>query len=353
MSSFEVFHEELIKYVGDETKVIVPNGITYIKDFAFAQCKNIVEIIIPESVTRIGDYAFHECDNLVKVDMPNTIISIGNGAFSCCRKIESIDIPCQIRTIGRSVFYRCPMLKTINMPPIITKIERSAFSLCTSLQKITLPRDLKVIGETAFQGCTSLKELILPEGVTTIHWRAFFNCPKLRKLVLSKKLNEVADHAFETGGKLEIISNNDFLLRPVMFDNRWNLNWNTDLKIRFENNYQLFNSFLPNVDPSKWKPYGRVVVIVNFLETIAMHKDFTIYEAALKLQYKDVLDFLIEEKRYIALNNGIENQLINPKDVEPYFNQVHDREQLAKLMEYSKENNNALDDLENELFNMF
>ncbi len=60
---------ELFKYpAGNKrTTYIVPNGVTYISEQAFANCEYLTSITIPNSVTYIDYYAFGNCSNLENV----------------------------------------------------------------------------------------------------------------------------------------------------------------------------------------------------------------------------------------------------------------------------------------------
>lgn len=50
----------------------------------------------------------------------------------------------------------------------------------------------------------------------------------------------------------------------------------------------------------------------------------------------------------------MEAHIFDANDIEPYFNEVTDREQKAKMMEYrSNTSDSLLSDLENELLSMF
>ncbi len=58
-------------YQSDVTKVTIPEGVTYIKNWAFYGCKNLTEINIPNSVNKIGYYAFLSCDSLSQISIPS------------------------------------------------------------------------------------------------------------------------------------------------------------------------------------------------------------------------------------------------------------------------------------------
>ena len=64
--------------------VVIPNGVTQISKYAFADYEGLNSIEIPESVTMIGDEAFSGCMNLNSIEIPNSIKGIGRAAFKDC-----------------------------------------------------------------------------------------------------------------------------------------------------------------------------------------------------------------------------------------------------------------------------
>lgn len=81
--AFEIENGILKKYVEEDgiTEILIPDGITEIKNEAFRKCSNLKSIIIPNSVTKIGSYAFSGCSNLKNIKMPNKIEIIECGVF--------------------------------------------------------------------------------------------------------------------------------------------------------------------------------------------------------------------------------------------------------------------------------
>ena len=53
----------------------VPNSVTSIGDWAFADCTSLPSVTIPDSVTFIGDGAFSYCNSLTSVTFQGTITS--------------------------------------------------------------------------------------------------------------------------------------------------------------------------------------------------------------------------------------------------------------------------------------
>jgi hypothetical protein len=62
-NDFEIYEDsgELHLYTGDETNVIVPEGVTSIGENAFQGCTHIESITLPEGITSIGQWAFSNC----------------------------------------------------------------------------------------------------------------------------------------------------------------------------------------------------------------------------------------------------------------------------------------------------
>jgi hypothetical protein len=49
------------------TELVIPEGVTVISEYAFADCTCITSVIIPESVTSIEYYAFKSCTALTSI----------------------------------------------------------------------------------------------------------------------------------------------------------------------------------------------------------------------------------------------------------------------------------------------
>lgn len=108
------------------TELVIPDGITAIKNNAFAG-GNFNSIIIPEGVTSIGEYAFENCTNITSVKIPNSVTFIGEHAFRDCKNLTGVRLPDGITEIHRYTFAMCYELKDIIIPSSVTLIERGAF----------------------------------------------------------------------------------------------------------------------------------------------------------------------------------------------------------------------------------
>jgi hypothetical protein len=66
------------------TSVEIPDSVTNIGSWAFAQCYDLTNVMIGNGVTSIGDYALYDCYNLASVTIGNGITRLGgqfDGAF--------------------------------------------------------------------------------------------------------------------------------------------------------------------------------------------------------------------------------------------------------------------------------
>ena len=154
VGDFMVRDGEAVEYVGEDTVVYIPDGITNIGSFLF-EGKHVNEVRIPSTVTEMGVGSFLEAPDLknIFVDEANTVY-------------KSID-GCLYDKGGKS-FIRCPSdRELVEIAEGTEKVESCAFFQC-SVKEIKFPSTLKTLEEGAFMSCSlweRMDELILPYGV--------------------------------------------------------------------------------------------------------------------------------------------------------------------------------------------
>ena len=170
-------------YVNGEEikKIVIPNSLTIIGNYTFADLKVLTSVTIPNSVTSIGECAFRYCGNLTTVSLGNSVTSIGKGAFEQCEKLTSIDIPNSMTTIGQGAFMKCG-ITSVNIPNSVTNIEDEAFSCCWYLPSIDIPNSVQTIGHKAFFYCPNLTSVKIGNCVTSIGENAFGECTNLKSV---------------------------------------------------------------------------------------------------------------------------------------------------------------------------
>ena len=184
VNDFEIKNGVLVKYRGNDTDVVIPDGVTEIGDYAFNGCKSLSNITIPEGVKKIGNSAFAGCSSLKSITMPESVTSIRDFAFKECKALKNITIPEGVARIGEWAFEGCISLTNITIPRSVTSIERGAFRMCKSLKNITISKGVRKIGDGAFYGCGSLTNITIPKSAMSIGDYAFGNCKLLESAVV-------------------------------------------------------------------------------------------------------------------------------------------------------------------------
>ncbi len=218
---FRIENGVLKKYTEEYgvTRVVIPDNVTSIENWAFSCCTNLTSITIPEGVTSVGRYAFYECTSLTSITIPESVTSIENWAFSGCKNLVEIHILNDVTSIGESAFDGCTSLKSVTIPKCvvknireyfsdyrtltniiilegITKIEPNAFEDCTSLTSVTIPNSVTSIGNFAFFCCTNLTSVIIPNNVTSIGIYAFSRCESLTEISIPNGVTSIGLKTF-------------------------------------------------------------------------------------------------------------------------------------------------------------
>lgn len=192
-------HKDLVR------TVTVWEGITSLGDYAFFNCRNLIDITLPSSLQSVGDNAFSNCRSLTGIELPARVTSLGTGLFSGCSALESITLPVSIPEIPTSAFSGCTRLKAVDLPISVVAIGNEAFFGCRALSEITLPHGLLLIGDSAFYNCTALTEVVLPTGVQAIGNEAFVSCSHLVSLSLPNTLTSVGERVLENSTPVAVI----------------------------------------------------------------------------------------------------------------------------------------------------
>ena len=167
------------------TKAIIPDFVTSIGDYAFADCSGLTSVVIPNGVTSIGDGAFDGCENLI-FNEKNGLNYLGNEANPylylagvVSQEITTAEIDDGCKFIGDRAFSYCRGLTSVEIPNGVTSIGGRAFDDCSGLTSIEIPNGVTSIGDRAFSYCRGLTSIEIPNGVTSIGDGAFDSCSNL------------------------------------------------------------------------------------------------------------------------------------------------------------------------------
>ena len=215
-------------------RVEIPNTVTLIGDYAFANCNyieslyynaNLAEIpgesnyifsnigssttctvTIGKDVTEIKEQTFYtksstSSSSYYSAKMTYVVFEegcklekIGTRAFSYCTKLASIEIPRTVKVMENSIFNNCTALTTAVLNPDIESFGISNFWYCTSLTTCEIPSTYTEIPGNTFYNCTSLTTITISENVTTIGNSAFYNCTKVSNVYFNGNItNEIKD----------------------------------------------------------------------------------------------------------------------------------------------------------------
>ncbi len=249
----------LLGYNGDETNLVLPEGITEIYKQAFYIRDDLTSIIIPDSVTTIGDAAFYICTELTNVTLGKSVTSIEEHSFEACYRLveifnksaidittgssdngcigyyaknvysptsgqsklstendyviytdgenkalvsyvgneKSLALPEGITEINQYAFRDFVELESVTIPDSVTTIGDAAFYYCSGLTSLLVPGGVTSIGEGAFYRCSGLTSITIPDGITTINPSTFYFCSGLTSITIPDSVTSIGGYAFQ------------------------------------------------------------------------------------------------------------------------------------------------------------
>lgn len=214
---YDLFGEPyLMNAVSGIKHVVFPDGWTEVPDSAFYWDGGLEAVTIPEGVTRIGAWSFANCVSLKEVHLPSTVSEIGPIAFGGCTGLETVTLPDGLRVIGGSAFVDCPSLTSLSIPASLEELPDGLFAGCTNLHlslDVNNPRYVLADGilydpaqtKVIFADATVTGIRKLPETVTTIPDGAFSGCEKLTGIILPDGLSSIGSNAFSRSGLRSIV----------------------------------------------------------------------------------------------------------------------------------------------------
>ena len=240
-------------YLNNEplTHLVIPESVTEIGSYAFADCIDLENVTIPSGLTTLGEGAFKGCDSLTaltitdnmeqinldafsgctineigvhisdlakyctannthllpgtkrlyfggeeltELAIPEGVTEVGSYAFMCCPSLRSVTFPNSLKVVGEGAFKESG-IEQVTLSKAITAIEKETFAHCRSLREIDLCEGLTSIGESAFRGC-DIRTVVIPNSVTTLLAGAFAECKNLSTVELGLGITEIGNKAF-------------------------------------------------------------------------------------------------------------------------------------------------------------
>ena len=178
---------------GGETYTMTIRGTGPMKNYDFLSCRDmpwrdailkITRLIVDDGVTSLGDCVLHGFDgehdarNLMEVTLPEGLTYLGNYAFFGAAKLKSITLPSTLTTIGLGAFDECAGLTDITIPSDVKTIKEGAFG-GTGLTSVTIPDKVETLGQDVFENCTQLTSIHIPKSVKSMGVEMFGYCTAL------------------------------------------------------------------------------------------------------------------------------------------------------------------------------
>ena len=135
--SFQVANNTLVKYIGFDRFVVIPEGITIIGPNAFQGNTAIECVDFSNTVVRIENNAFEGCKNLEDIRNYNSIQYFGAYSFNNCG-IRELTIGKNVKTILEYAFSNMCNLEILYYCPEENIIQKNTFIKCPNLKKVDM-----------------------------------------------------------------------------------------------------------------------------------------------------------------------------------------------------------------------
>lgn len=193
----------------NDVEIIIPASIdgipvTAIGESAFSEpydnkTQFITTIVVPESVTEIGEYAFADCKALKNITLGSGVTSLGEGVF-CASGIEKVILPAGCTAIPDNMFSGCNSLKEVTIPSSVTTIGEEAFCQCDALESANIPSTVTSCGVEVFYDCDSLTDVVWNASAAVLPGKAFAFCSELKSIQVGSQVTKIGAQAFRESG---------------------------------------------------------------------------------------------------------------------------------------------------------
>ena len=175
----------------DCKNIIIPKGITSIKEKAFEDNEQIESVAFPDSLKAIENCAFSGCSNITGIKLNEGLTSIEWDAFRGTG-LSRVFIPYSVEEIGPSAF-KCEMeVESINTDycandGVLYSFDEDQLVIYPANRKdveFEVPDSVDNICDFAFED-SSLKSLTLPESIKTLGRSIFGSDSEITKLTIN------------------------------------------------------------------------------------------------------------------------------------------------------------------------
>ena len=199
-------------YRGEDSELIIPDGINEIAPYAFRYDTQITTVVMPASVTTSGVNAFNNCTNVsdfyYKGDLEQWL-ALG--------KYNEFVVP---TFYASSIYFlddngdytfddaKYSLVTSVVVPEGVTVIRKNTFANFTSLIQVTLPASLETIESSAFSGCVNLVEIINHSSIEIVIEEYNYGPGDISRYA-KQVITDVADSKIRTSGDYILYSDAD------------------------------------------------------------------------------------------------------------------------------------------------
>ena len=144
-------------------------------------------------VSIISDSVFSSKSQIRKVILPDTLEYVGNFAFQFCSNLEEVEFNDGLISIGDSSFWGTGIRTLSNLPDTLEEIKPYAFLRCRNLVDVVIPHNIRELILGVFHDCTSLREVKIKSYYEiriflSNPYKTFSNCPNLERIYIREEL---------------------------------------------------------------------------------------------------------------------------------------------------------------------
>ncbi len=190
--------KRLLKYQGDENKIVIPESVEQIDDYAFEHVYNDVTVTLNKNLRIIGRNVFASA-YIEEVFIPEKVERFSHDSFGRGDPVISIDnANTALRSDGTAIYRRLSNGKE----EIVKIIDKTVF-------RYTVPGTVERFDEYLFEGCDNLTHLTLPEGFK--EWNEYYAPKKLRSIVIPSSVEKMTflDHRDENSIRYIVSEDNE------------------------------------------------------------------------------------------------------------------------------------------------
>ena len=160
-------------------------GLIYNEDMTILMAsigkqKENPNIIIPDTVTAIGDYAFANNTSVKSVEMPDSVTQLGESIFYNCEALTSVRLSADLTYIPARMFWNTALAQA-PLTDKMTEIGAHAFA-GSKLTSVEIPRSITALPDGTFSGCEELQEVILHDNMKQLDRYVFADCESLERI---------------------------------------------------------------------------------------------------------------------------------------------------------------------------